>query len=142
MSLTYAQAYDELLTQITEAWKTANPTYALQYDDLGTPQTPKTETPWARVTIRHNRGEQETLANALGNRLFMRDGLITVQVFTPSGKGLTRAYELAKVAADAFEGRATPGGVWFKNVRLREIGPDGNWFQVNVIADFEYNEAK
>lgn len=143
MSATFVEARDDMLAQITDAWKTANPTYPIVYDDYSGEQgVPKTEKPWTRVTIRHNRGEQETLVNSLGNRLFLRDGLITIQIFTPRGAGLTKAYELAKVAADAFEGKATPKGVWFRSVRLREVGPDGNWFQVNVIADFEYSEAK
>lgn len=142
MSATFAEARDAMAKLFTDAWKLANPTFPIIYDDLGEPQIPKTEKPWARLTIRHNRGEQETLANPLGQRLFSRDGLVTVQIFTPRGEGLTRAYILAKVAADAFEGQATPNGVWFRSVRLREVGPDGNWYQVNVIADFEYNEAK
>lgn len=142
MSATFAEAYDDVMKIITDAWKAANPSYVLVYDDLGEPQVPKTELPWARVSMRHNRGEQDTLAGPMGNRLFIRDGSVIVQVFTPLGEGLTRAYSLGKVAADAFEGKATPKGVWFRSVRLREIGPDGNWFQVNVTADFEYNEAK
>lgn len=142
MSATFLEATDDIKKIITDAWKLANPTFPMVYDDLGEPQIPKTEKPWCRVTIRHNRGEQETLVNSLGNRLFKRDGLVTVQIFTPRGQGLTRSYELAKVAADAFEGKATPKGVWFRSVRLREVGPDANWYQVNIIADFEYNEAK
>lgn len=142
MSLTFRQARDEINKQFTDAWKLANPTFPIVYDDFGPVTVPKTALPWARLSMRHNRGEQETLAAPLGNRLFLRDGLVTVQVFAPSGEGLTRAYDLAKVAADAFEGKATPGGVWFRSVRLREVGPDGNWFQVNIIADFQYNEAK
>jgi len=142
MSLTYRQARDDMLKLITDAWTTANPTYPMVYDDLGEPQIPKTELPWCRVTIKHNQGEQETLGSPMGGRLFYRDGLLTVQIFAPRGQGLTVGYDLAKVAADAFEGQASANGVWFRTVRLREVGPDGNWFQINVIAEFQYSEAK
>lgn len=140
MSLSYRAARDEISDAFTDAWRLANPTFPIVYEDAPAPS--RSALPWARLTIRHNRGEQEAMANPLGNRLFFRDGVVTVQIFTPAGEGLTRSYDLAKVAADAFEGRATPGGVWFRSVRIREIGPDGNWYQINVVADFQYNEAK
>lgn len=139
MSLTYSEARAEIAEAFTTAWKNANPTFPIAYEDAAAPGA---FTPWARFSLRHNRGEQEALANPLGSRLFFRDGILLVQIFTPSGEGLTRSYDLAKVAADAFEGRKTPGGVWFRSVRIREVGPDGNWYQLNVTADFQYNEVK
>ena len=41
-------------------------------------------------------------------------------------------------------------GVWFRNVRITEIGPSetveneagGDWFQINVWVNFEYDEVK
>ena len=139
MSLTLAQARDDMLKMISDAWlPTGKP---ILYEDRGgTP--PKEGTAWARVTIRHNRGDQETLSNPFGSRLFRRDGLVFVQIFTPVGNGLEQADALAKIALDAYEGKSSQNGVWFRNVRYREVGPDGNWYQVNVIAEFEYSEAK
>jgi hypothetical protein len=67
---------------------------------------------------------------------------VTVQVFVPNGQGVTLADRLCKIAAEAFEGRHTPGGVWFRNVRMREVGPDGPWVQHNVVAEFTYDELK
>lgn len=141
MTATYAEARDEMNAQVTEAWLDANPTYPIFYDDRPGSK-PNTELPWARVTVRHNRGDQETLSNPIGQRLFSRDGLVIVQIFTPVGAGLRKSDTLAKVVSDALEGKTTPSGVWFRNVRLREIGPDGSFFQTNVIGEFEYNEAK
>lgn len=141
MTATFAEARDEMLAQVYDAWIAANPTYPMLFDDrMGS--KPPSETPWARTTVRHNRGDQETLANAIGTRLFSRDGLITVQIFTPIGAGLQLSDTLAKVIADALEGQATPSGVWFRNVRLREVGPDGSFYQTNVIGEFVYDEAK
>ncbi len=127
--------------QVYTAWKTANPTYPMLFEDRPGDK-PGTSTPWARVSIRHNQGDQEALSNPIGQNLFFRDGLLTVQIFTPMGAGLHSADTLAKVIADALEGRSTPGGVWFRRVRIKEIGPDGAFFQLNVIGEFEYSEAK
>jgi hypothetical protein len=32
--------------------------------------------------------------------------------------------------------------VELRNVRLNEVGSDGHWYQINVVADFEYDEVK
>lgn len=140
MSLTFEQARDEIYTLGHTAWSAAND-YPLLFEDLpGDP--PKTATPWARLSLRHESGRQETLSNPLGNKLFERRGVLIVQVFAVRGKGLQSADRLAKVFMDAYEGKSTPGGVWFRNARYREVGPDGNWYQVNVTADFVYTETK
>ena len=65
-----------------------------------------------------------------------------MQVFTAMARGVRPAYDLAQRIIDAYEGAATPGGVWFRNTRLREIGLDGPWFQVNVFSEFVYDQVK
>lgn len=142
MSLTYAQARDEMTRQVHTAWRTANPTYEMVFDDRPTNTPRSKDLPWARLTIQHNQGGQAAMANPIGQKLFHRDGLLTVQIFTPAGAGLQQSDVLAKVVSDALEGKATPGGVWFRQVRLKEVGPDGAFFQLNVTANFEYSEAK
>ncbi|AAT69471.1 gp77 [Alphaproteobacteria phage PhiJL001] len=134
MSLTFTAARDELLTLFQTAWDANSGGVKLYYWDLT--DTPPTADEWARVTVRHTGGNDA----ALGGRIFERTGFATVQIFTIHGRGLSRADELAKVAVDAFQGQSTPGGIWFRNVRLVEVGQDGKWFQNNVVADFEYTE--
>lgn len=98
--------------------------------------------PWARVTIKWAPGQGQTLA-PVGSRRFDRRGNVTVQIFTPVGKrGLLQSDRLAKVAQDAFEANAPAAGPWFRNVRLQDIGPDGAWYQVNVVAEFTFDEVK
>ena len=56
---------------------------------------------------------------------------------------MTLSDQLATIVKDAFEGVATsPGRVLFRNVRYNEVGQDGQWFQQNVLADFEYDEVR
>lgn len=98
--------------------------------------------PWARVTVKWASGQGHTLA-PVGSRRFDRRGTVTVQVFTPVGKrGLLQSDRLAKVAQDAFEANAPASGPWFRNVRPQDVGPDGAWYQVNVVAEFTFDEVK
>ena len=139
MPATIATARDEMSALFKAAWDTTG--LPVIWDDVAkTP--PKTRTGWARFTIRHEDGDQSTLSGGLGKARFTRRGTIFIQIFTPVGKGLSDADPLIKKAMDAYEGKSTASGVWFRNVRPREIGPDGDWNQVNVLADFEYDEVK
>jgi len=47
---------------------------------------------------------------------------------------------MATVARRAFEGVATPRDVLFRAVSVNEVGRSGGWRQVNVAAEFEYDE--
>jgi hypothetical protein len=120
MSATYETAVDEMLTVIKTAW----------------------DTPWARTSIQHFTGRQSSLTGGLGTTRWARAGTLTVQIFVPRGNGLSLAYQLAKIVGDSLEGGATPSGVWFRNVRLVEAGADGNFEQLNIKADFTYDEVK
>lgn len=139
MTATFRQASDEILAVFQAAWGPLG--HTALYDSVAGAQPPATE-PWARVSVRHSTGEQATLSGGLGTRRYSRDGTLFVQIFAPVGNGLSVAYDLAKVVADAYEGTATPAGVWFRDVRLNEIGPDDQWFNVNVLVDFTYDEVK
>ena len=138
MSLTFEQATDEILDLFHAAWDSSIPVH---HEEVRK-QRSKDENAWATTQIRHAAGRQTTLASANGSSRFAREGLLTIQIFAPGGKGLQDAYALAKVAVDAYEGSATPGGVWFRNVRLNEVGRDGKFFQVNVLVEFLYDELK
>jgi hypothetical protein len=145
-NLTFAEARDEIHTLFKTAWDLGAETagQAVLYADSKT-QVPKTDDTdsnpdlWARITVQHTGGNQGTLG---GNKCFNRFGLVTVQVFTPSGTGLSLGDNVYKIVVDAYEGKTTPGGVWFRNVSVNEIGPEGEWYQTNIIAEFEYEEQK
>jgi hypothetical protein len=103
---------------------------------------PPKDAAWARMIIRHNAATQAALSSSADRRRFRKFGILTISIFTPlqGGQGLGLAEELGKVARAAFEGKSTASGVWFRDARINEIGPDGPWFQVNVLAEFEYDE--
>ncbi len=143
MTATFATANNEILATFKAAWDTTG--YPVAYENVkGASATPPagSSDPWARVTLRHTFGEQASLSGSGGTRRWRRDGLLTVQIFIPIGEGLSEGYSLAKTVVDAFEGIATTSAVWFRNVRVNEIGNDGEWYQVNVLVDFTYDEIK
>lgn len=139
MSLTFKQATDDILTLFETAWDTTGfvALYENAQDDI-----PETQDPWARVTIRHSPAGRQTLTGGVGTTRYERTGIFTAQVFIPNGEGLVELYSLGKTVADAFDGVASPGGVWFRDGRFTEVGPDGEWFQGNFTVAFAYDEVK
>lgn len=138
MSLTFKQATDD----INAMMKTVadNESIDVHWANRKTHRS-MSEDSFVEFIIRHSGGQQDTLGG-LGNRSFIRVGIAVARVFTQTGKGLSSAYALAKSIVDAYEGVHSPNGVWFRNVRIQEMGVDGNFFELQVLIEFEYNETK
>jgi len=149
MSIGFDAARDEMLALFNVAWLANTPAIngavaiPVEWQGVYSGAPPAADEAFARVTIRHSEGGQITFGNT-SNRRFNRSGLITVQVFAPisSGGGLSFAENAAIIARDAFEGVGTASGIWFRNSRIQEIGPEGAWFQMNVVTEFQYDEVR
>lgn len=137
MTYTFVQASDLIHTIFSQEWTSTGLKLFYQNveDDRDT-----TRDAFASIDIVHGVGFQATLGG-VGRRSFRRSGVVTIRIYTQAGKGLQESRELAKVAVDAFEGRSIEG-IWFRNVRMIEIGREGSFFQTNVLAEFEYDEVK
>lgn len=136
--MTYEEAIDDMQAMLLAAWNTT--TFKLFFEGVDDDRE-SNNNPFCRSYIRHVTGRQKSLGGA-GHRMFGRNGFLTAQIYTPVGKGLQESSQLAKVVADAFEGRSSDNGVWFRNVRINEVGKDGMFMLTNVIVDFEYHETK
>lgn len=137
-----ATARDEVMKHFTDAWNAQTPPVPLLLYDDKERDVPE-NADYARIVMRHNDRDRRTLGNDVGNRRFRSFGIITVQVFAVSADGLTRSDELVNLAVNAFEGDKTgEDRVFFRNVSHQEIGQDGPWFQVNVLAEFDYDFIK
>lgn len=139
MTATYNEAKDQILALFKTAWDTTG--YGVVYPNKEGDK-PNDAVPWARVDIEHFDGGDASLSGVDGTKRYERDGVFTAQIFVPSGEGLSEAYTLANTVSTAFEGKTTAGGVWFRDVRIREVGPTESWFQLNVKATFNYDEVK
>lgn len=97
---------------------------------------------WARWRVQYDDGRQSTLADTNGKRRWSRAGIVTVQVFTPLNIGVETYYNSAETVVGAYQGKRTPSGVWFRNVRIAEIPTELAWQQINVYADFEFEQIR
>lgn len=139
-------AIDSINGLFLAAWTAAPASQSadrIKWDNVGATSTPPAGAEaWARFVLRHGPSAQATLSGTQGNRRFRRTGVITIQIFQPSGRGLTGGQDLAKIIQDAYEGVTTPDGVIFRGVQINEVGEDGDFFQTNVVTTFEYDEIK
>lgn len=147
--MTPEQARDELFGMLWDAWQlnagtaAGGPIPALLWEDQELPEPPPQGSAYARATLKHSTGRQSALAGADATRRYTRTGLLIIQCFGPRDEsGLAIAQALAVVAKDAFEGRSSSGGAWFRNCRTEEIGPETGWWQVNAVAEFTYEQVR
>lgn len=161
-SYDYATAMDAVFTVLQEAWLQGTPELDRgrllplywpgqepgedgKLDDIDRPR--------AHVAFSHTEPGRASLTGGLGGkRRYQRSALLTVQIRAPiaDGQGLSLSQKLAKLVADAYEGKSL-GSLWFRNVRVQEIGtPQGGlmsqrvneWFQTNVYVECFYDEIK
>lgn len=109
------------------------------YPDVAS-EVPASKVVWWRATLHHNIGGQGSLAGDTGVKRWRRSGVMVVQVFAPIGGGMVQAYESAESLVRELQ--ASSGCVWLRNVRLNEIGADGAFEQINVLADFTYDDVR
>ncbi len=99
--------------------------------------TPPQEDPWVRLTIREGEGFAAGFAG--GTNRYRHPGNVIVQVFAPVGTGDGKAREIADSVAAIFRGKRLSGIRFFDAPYVQTVGPDGDWFQVNVQLPFEYD---
>jgi hypothetical protein len=143
MSLTYEAAQDEIMTRFKTKWDAGSPSAGVFVVWPDQDAAPPEGASYAVFEIEHTLGRQGSLSDPVGVIRWERRGLVRVCIYTMAGRGLLLNTRLGMVAVDAFEGKTTPGGVWFRNVRYSEApGRDGKWQQGNVVAEFTYDQFK
>ncbi len=146
MPLTRADARDEILavvkavTDTIAALGTASENVIWDDTQRTKPEGQDPPPTWARVIVRHVTSELVALVSDAGARRYTKQGLLTIQLFTPSD-GLVSADAIVDQLEIAFRGADTPNGVWFRDPRSNEIGVEGPWFQTNVLIDFRYDQV-
>lgn len=133
---TQMSAVDEMLTLVKTTWDAQAGGAPLYYDnqDADRPEVPGT---FGRASIRHFSGGQISLGD---QSLKRRSGALFVQIFVPQGNGQYEIRNLSDQIMFALED-ANSSVVRLKNVQLNELGADGTYFQVNVVADFSYDRV-
>lgn len=146
MAATLELVTDQILSQFKTYWDSNAPAVVGYTPRILTEadreEHPSDDQAWVRITIRHTSNNRGTLGGK-GQRRIGRYGIVYAQVFAPlqDGEGFTVVQRLAQVARDAYEGKRTDD-VWFAACRLNEQGRDGPWIQINLAADFNWEEVK
>lgn len=142
-TLTITDARDEALAIIKAAMDGTAPydAYEVIYTDSAD-DVPKDAASWMRVMFRHTDGEQASLTDDSARHRWERRGLLSLQGFHPTADGQNISDAWLQLMLDSLEGVVSPGGIIFRNVSPREIGQNGDWYQSNVIAEFEYDQIK
>jgi hypothetical protein len=130
----------------------AFPGLVVKYDGVDSLDPPPSDQDWVRVGIQHEDGGQASLSGPVNGKVrWGRNGFIFAQCFAVQAPavvapgqpvGIDKAMMYACAVRDAFQGRATDGGVWFRNCNAREVGPDKSWYQANASITFDYDEVK
>ncbi len=137
-------ARDAVLGTVNTAWLASGTTssIAIQFDnvaaDLVLEDDDGNALPWARATTRTISSIQETLGG-VGSRKHITEGILTVQLFTPSGDGHALEDLIVEVLKVALR-NVRVGDLWFRDVVPKEIGTDGPWFNTNLVANYRYVE--
>lgn len=137
-----AEADKEMAELFRQKWVVQNQ-YPCDWPNHKSGEYEEDET-WARWSLDYAAGGQSSLSG-VGKRKFYKSGLIYVFVFTPLGTGLAKAREDAQIAIDSYEGKRTPGDVWFRNVRIdseghgKGGGGNKSWWTTTVVAEFTYD---
>lgn len=76
--------------------------------------------------------------------VYQTEGFITLQIFAPmnSPAAYAKGELLSALGQRMFMASETPGAVWFRNPRIRELDNDGTWYRWNVIADYQFDQTK
>lgn len=141
---TQAEARKEIIDLFRAAWL-ANPTSAvvpLAFDDVEFKKPSGEDAngrahPWARISVRTQLEEQDTVSG-VGNRRYLTEGQVTVEIYVAPGDGHTLGDTLSRIAKLPFRGSTS--GVWFTFTTPKEIGMDASWFRRDVVSRFQYEE--
>lgn len=115
---------------------------ALDNQDFTPPDPDKdSSVKWVRLSVQGVSGTQACFGRA-GNRRFDKTGLLTIQVFTPSGTATAENDQLCQDSLNVFEGIDLHNDMWFKNGRIDTVGTQNSWFQQNVTLEFTFQQIK
>ena len=135
--MTPAEARDVLSAMVKTAWDSAASGAALLYDNDREQHPPKDASLWGRLHIQHDVGDRVTIGD--GEAALFRDkGRLSVQLFAPPRFGTLAVETLAGDLLIALRA-ANPAGIRIHRVLVKDVGPDGTFYQMNVELAFQYD---
>jgi hypothetical protein len=93
---------------------------------------------WARVSVQSGGGDQNSLSDDTGNRIWTVTGTLYVECFIAVG-GSTRAHtDVSDALVAAFRIARHPV-IFYRRPRSLESKPDGGFLRRVFMVDFEYD---
>lgn len=139
---TSSQAYNDTMDRIAAKWGVRPIIYPnVPLDAAAQACIDTGMEAWARVTYLPNLRDVTSIAGPTNSKE-TAEGIVIVEVYTPSGDGGVLDRTLTALMETAFVKVSTPNGVWYRKVRTQSIGPDGPWWHSNVIAEWSYDEVR
>lgn len=95
---------------------------------------------WVRLNIRSGDAHQVS-AGKTGNRVFRHPGVVIVEIYAVVGTGDSLTHAIADDIADALRGVTVSGVRLYATSPPQSVGPDGAWWQSNIVTRFEYDQT-
>lgn len=150
MTVEYPDADAEMARVFKAAWDSGTPAVAgyipnVEWYGLETPDKVDRSQFWARFSTQHIYDEQSTLSDYVAEpfrKRYTGSGLVFIQLFMPKtiDNAVIKGRRLAKVARNAFRGKKTPGGIWFRNARINDVPAEDLFYRLNVVTEYEFDE--
>jgi hypothetical protein len=127
--MNYADIERVFQTEMEDKWTSTN---VVAYDNASIPTVKE---PWVRMTLIPSDSETGSLGP---NPITFRNGLLSLQVFTPLESGSRVAQQLADDFLAIFEHQQYENTLFTYSGVATRIGDDGfGWYQLNVLLDFQ-----
>lgn len=102
---------------------------------------------WLRVNAQIATEEQSALSACVqyeGGRLFTTYGILIIEMYIPRTEpNGEKALTWATLLRDNFRNHSSKDSVIYRNARIDNgILPEDNYFRLNILVDFEYDEVK
>lgn len=136
MIVSRSNARDRILAPL-KVIADAQSLYAI-YDDTNKAVPTSGSVKWGRISVRHRRGSRTSLGRMDGTTKNTQAGFVFIEIYTPREDGLVDSDLLSAAFAASLRSGAD-GDIWIGDVSEVEMGEDGNWFRVDVIAEFQYD---
>lgn len=108
------------------------------YDDTAKQVPTDGTVTWVRVLVRHANGSRSSLGRKDGSGKFTQSGFVFIELYTPREDGLVDNDTISAAFADSLR-NFSDSDIWIGDVSAVEMGPDGNWQRVDIIAEFSYD---
>lgn len=129
MTMTSAETIrQQIMGELTTNWGSTTPIAVPNYNF-----TPDPNVAFIRPTVRMADSEaMEIGPTGLG----MRHGVLFIQIFVPVNTGTATALGYADTIEGYFDWTVLNNNIIFERAATKEIGPDENFYQVNVTVPF------